>query len=433
MSLEHEPRACYKKKISSALGVSPQAVAKRAGKEGWRFEWIRGRGGRRKDFVIKTLPVDIRTALGAEAALEQAEKAREIGKGPIYKDANVMPSVAIAENNVIPVGSPMLTERQNQVALARVDLLRMYQAAKAEAKGKKQSVVEAGREWLAGYNTGLMHPGIFEALGKTSYPSVELWGRTYRTSDYDFESLAPDYGKRKGQRKVTEEEFNVCLSFALKPKLLISEAVRYAKKRLGNMGVDSPSSTSTLRRALEDYRTSHYDQWVFCREGEKALNDKCLPALERDKGVLDVGDVLVADGHTLNFQVLHPVSGKACRMTMVMWYDWASCMPVGWEIMPSENVQCIAAALRRAIITLGKIPKIAYLDNGKAFKAKVFTDVDIDFEELGFYGMFARLGIDTVFAWPYNAQSKPVERFFGTFAELERLMPTYSGTSIAET
>jgi putative transposase len=81
---------------------------------------------------------------------------------------------------------------------------------------------------------------------------------------------------------------------------------------------------------------------------------------------------------------------------------------------------------------LGKAPKVAYLDNGKAFKAKVFTDKNVDFEEAGFYGMFARLGIEAMFAWPYNAQSKVVERFFGTFNEVERLMPTYTGASIQD-
>jgi putative transposase len=106
-------------------------------------------------------------------------------------------------------------------------------------------------------------------------------------------------------------------------------------------------------------------------------------------------------------------------------------MPVGWEIMPTENTECISAALRRAIITLGKIPAVVYLDNGKAFKSKFFTDKNIDFESAGFRGLYARLGIETIFAWPYNAASKPIERFFGTFSEMERLMPTYSGTSIS--
>ncbi len=41
--------------------------------------------------------------------------------------------------------------------------------------------------------------------------------------------------------------------------------------------------------------------------------------------------------------------------------------------MMTENTQCIASALRNAILNLGLIPKVVYQDNGKAFKAKVFS------------------------------------------------------------
>jgi len=206
----------------------------------------------------------------------------------------------------------------------------------------------------------------------------------YRRCDYTV--LAPDWGNRKGRRKITDTEFNAVLSFALHPnRLRIAETTRLAKLSLKKRNVPFPSSEDTLRRALQDWIKTHYDQWIFCREGEKAHNDKCLPYLERDAGLLDVGEVLVADGHTLNFQILHPFTDKPVRMTAVVWYDWASAYPAGWEIMPTEKVQCVAAGLRRAILCLGKIPTAAYLDNGKAFKAKIFTDDSIDFEEAGFY------------------------------------------------
>ena len=331
------------------------------------------------------------------------------------------------------VGSPDLADWQNRIALARADLIRALLEEEARAKKENRSVVQAKKLYIKGYNTGQLLPGVFEILGPVALPTVYSWIKTFRAANYDYVAIAPQWGNRKGDRKVTDEEFNALLSFALHPnRLRITEAVRLTKVALVRRAASSPSSEATLRRAIEDWRAQNYDRWVFCREGEKSLNDKCLPYLERDAGLLDVGEVLVADGHMLNFQILHPFTGKPCRMAMILWYDWASAMPAGWEIMPTENVQCVAAGLRRAILSLGKVPRVAYLDNGKAFKAKVFTNQNIDFEEAGFYGMFARLGIETVFAWPYNAQSKPVERFFGTFNELERLMPTYTGASIQD-
>jgi len=103
---------------------------------------------------------------------------------------------------------------------------------------------------------------------------------------------------------------------------------------------------------------------------------------------------------------------------------------VGYEIMLEENTQCIASALRNSIINLDMIPKIVYQDNGRAFRAKYFTD-DKGFTELGFNGLYSKLGIETVFARPYNARAKVIERFFKEFQEeFEKLLPSYVGSNI---
>lgn len=209
-------------------------------------------------------------------------------------------------------------------------------------------------------------------------------------------------------------------------------AITVTKYILEQQGLPSPSSPATMRRAVEQFKSRHFDLWTFYREGEKALIDKVLPYIERDDKLLDVGDVLVADGHRCNFRVKNPWTGKPCRPLLVGFYDWKSRILCGWALAMEENVQVIAAALRRAIIRLGKTPKIVLLDNGKAFKSRVFTG-NIDLEQCGIRGMFARLDIKTVFAWPYNARSKPIERFFGEFSnQFERYMPSFSGASIAD-
>jgi len=181
------------------------------------------------------------------------------------------------------------------------------------------------------------------------------------------------------------------------------------------------------------------------REGEKAYHDKIEPYIKRDISKLEVGDVLIADGNVLNFQVINPFIGRPTRATLVGFLDWKSTALVGYEIMMSENTQCIASALRNAILNLGVIPKVVYQDNGKAFKAKYFHDKQgefmsrsltgakcdflakasknqhycqhVDFDESGFNGVYASLGIKSVFAKPYNARAKVIERFFKEFQE----------------
>ena len=168
----------------------------------------------------------------------------------------------------------------------------------------------------------------------------------------------------------------------------------------------------------------------MARDGEKALSDKVEPYIKRDASLLEVGDILVADGHKLAFQVINPFTGKPTRATLVGFLDWKTTALVGYEIMLEENTQCIASALRNSIINLDMIPKVVYQDNGRAFRAKYFTD-DRGFTELGFQGLYSKLGIETVFARPYNARAKVIERFFKEFQEgFEKLLPSYIGSSI---
>ena len=117
-------------------------------------------------------------------------------------------------------------------------------------------------------------------------------------------------------------------------------------------------------------------------------------------------------------------------MTLLLFFDGGSRYPLGWEVMATENVACISSAFRRACIRLGKFPRVVYLDNGKAFRARFFDGCK-DFEQAGFLGLYRDLGCEVIHAWPYHGQSKPVERFFGTMHELEELTPSYTGWDIA--
>ncbi len=280
------------------------------------------------------------------------------------------------------------------------------------------------------YNAGILLPEIYGELKSISRATLYNW---FAAADQDgVNGLIPQHG-RAGVSKISEHEKNLILTLLLhQNRLKTAYAITLAKNYLAKKRIESPSSPATLRRFVDQFKSEHYDIWVLRREGEKAHNDKVMPYAERDPNLLEVGEGLVADGHRLNFQVIHPITGKPCRAALVLFWDWRSSYPLGWEIMVEENIQCVASALRNAILTLGKIPKWIYLDNGKAFKAKIFTE-DIDFEDGELPGMFARLNINYHFAQPYNAQSKPIERIFGILNEqLERLLPSYTGASIED-
>ena len=318
-------------------------------------------------------------------------------------------------------------EKCKQIALARLDLIHKW----LEFRKKSTNKLQADYDFVKLHNTSNSH--LFTVLGKISRGSLHRW-KTMLNGTEDYTRLIPNYkyGSVNEYRTcLTDEEIKIFMRLLLHPnRLYIGKAIALTKYKLKEQGQSFIPADITFRRYAKWFKDNNYDKWVLARDGEKALSDKVEPYIKRDASLLDVGDILVADGHKLAFQVINPFTGKLCRATLVGFLDWKSTALVGYEIMLEENTQCIASALRNAIINLDMIPKIVYQDNGRAFRAKYFTD-DKGFGELGFYGLYAKLGIETVFARPYNARAKVIERFFKEFQEgFEKLMPSYVGSSI---
>ncbi|WP_169701606.1 Mu transposase C-terminal domain-containing protein [Desulfobulbus propionicus] len=309
-------------------------------------------------------------------------------------------------------------------------LLALYNRALATADWGDKT--QARVKFEQAYNSGLTWPHLYEQLGPVSWKTIESWSVKVRKHGNDCFFLADKRGAHlRGKCGLTEQQTEIFLRCVLRPnRPRISEAYRVAKAVMEQQGIDNTHSEATYRRWLHHWKERNHHLWVFSREGAKAWNDQCAMYIERDMNLLNVGDVIVADGHNLNFEIINPWTGKPQNhMTLILFYDMASNMPLGWEIMPTENTAAISSALRRAVLRLGKYPRVVYLDNGRAFKARFFKGSQ-NFDEAGYAGLYERMGCQTIYAWPYHGQSKTVERFFGSFAELERLVPGYTGTSI---
>ena len=330
---------------------------------------------------------------------------------------------------LIPVENKInfVSENAKMNALARVDIVTALMNIRTKYPTKK----EADDMFLDLYNSGMYLPQVFKFVGTISIGTLHRWVKAYE--NYGTKGLLP---QRKTNQlgeynsKLNDEMKKVFLTYLLHPnKFSIGKSISLTKHILEKRGYEDIPCNLTFRRFAEHFKKQNYSKWIIMREGEKAYHDKVEPYIERDISKLEVGDVLIADGHVLNFQVINPFTGRPTRATLVGFLDWKSTALVGYEIMMTENTQCIASALRNAILNLGVIPKVVYQDNGKAFKAKYFQH--IDFDESGFNGVYASLGIKSVFAKPYNARAKVIERFFREFQEeFEKMMISYCGSSI---
>lgn len=318
-------------------------------------------------------------------------------------------------------------EKSKKIALARLDLLNRWK----EFRRKSNNKLQADYDFVNLHNTSNSH--LFDILGEISRGTLHRWKNILNGTE-DYIKLIPQYRYAKVDEYRTclsDEEIKIFMGLLLHPnRLCIGKAIVLTKYELQQQGQSYIPADITFRKYANWFKKNNYDKWVLARDGEKALSDKVEPYIKRDASLLEVGNILVADGHVLNFNVINPFTGKPTRATLVGFLDWKSTALVGYEIMLEENTQCIASALRNSIINLDIIPKIIYQDNGRAFRAKYFTD-DKGFTELGFNGLYSKLGIETVFARPYNARAKVIERFFKEFQEgFEKLLPSYVGSSV---
>ena len=320
-------------------------------------------------------------------------------------------------------------DKAKVIALARLDLLNLW---KKERKNQ-QNKTQFDTDFLGAYNAQVLYPEIYAKLGKVSIGTLQRWKRILGNSN-NYERLIPNYHYEDYSRTcLTDYEKQIFLKLLLHPnKFSIGKAISLTQYVLKTQGAEYIPAPPTFRRFANWYKSTYFDKWTLLRDGEKALKEEVIPHIKRDISKIEVGEVLVADGKRLNFQVINPFTGKPCRATLIGFLDWKSTVLVGYEIMIEENTQNIASALRNAILNLGKIPKFVYLDNGRAFRSKYFVGKYKDgLEQYGFKGVYEKLGITTVFANPYNARAKVIERFFLEMQEsFEKLLPSYIGTNI---
>lgn len=242
----------------------------------------------------------------------------------------------------------------------------------------------------------------------------------------------PDWVKRKAAQLFLREA-----------RTSISALYRYhIEPEARREGLPLPSYSS-VRRYLQSIPRAAQ---IRCREGEKALDDRVTPSIRRDRTNMHSMDVIVSDHHQLDVACQFLVDGewRVCFPWLTTWYDDCASMPLSWVLRPeAPNSQTISHTLRQAILTYG-LPKAVHIDNGKDYRAKIFRgehgrfkleekaiENDVDRSMIG--GIYESLGIRVMYALPYNAKSKSIERWHQTIRrEFSSEMRGYRGKNILE-
>ncbi|MDH5297646.1 MAG: hypothetical protein OEV91_01350, partial [Desulfobulbaceae bacterium] len=336
------PSATYSPKELLALQLSclpgtDRGVQLRAEREQWTFTWEKVRGGASKRYLFDLLPGDVRNAILDQERIDALVPASHEARPATPTD--------------------LLPEIQLRKAQYKADLLRLYMQALAAAPWGGKN--EARDGFMAAYNSGIAYPTLFAELGELAWKTIEGWKKRLERHRGDTLHLADRRGyHKKGYSSLATQQTDILLRCVLHPnRPHVAEAIRLARSVMATRQVATDFSDATARSWINDWASTNHHIWTWMREGAKAWNDKCAYYIERDYSLIGVGDILVADGHNLNFEILNPWTGKPQRMTLILFMDMLSNMPLGWEIMPTENTQAISSALRRAIIALGKMPR----------------------------------------------------------------------------
>ena len=408
------------------LRITSRAVKKNCKSGKYVTDMVRANGGLQYRIALSSLP----------------ESAQMVWR----EQHGLAPERDLVEDDQEVPSFESMPAKASEEARLKFDVIRLYQEAISGAKhGQKLAAKEAFEQR---FNAGEW-PVLLEKIGPISWKSIDThWLPKLKEAGGRPSSLAPQYKYTRTVRSVvgiSALQAQIVLGYYQNPNALkISEIVRRTNRKLHQMGQEQVTD-SRVRRFIKEYTADHGSSVVMARQGEKAYEDTCAPWIKRNPDMILPGDLLVADGHVLNFTVQDPLRRKARRMTLIFHEDFRSKAVVGWEIMPTESTQAIAASLRRSMLWMGYlltgdedtalVPRSMLLDNGKAFKSKYFAGLPGTLEESGVAGLFEELrpyGFSGVqFARAYHGQTKPVERTFGMFGELERGAASYTGTSIA--
>jgi putative transposase len=414
---ENKNKLISLKQLADLSEVSYAGIRKRVSRKKYTtYQFINGQGY--VDVKDPEIPDSVRLKFQSISENNKLIPASETSVA-LYKSQNTQsPSNELSQDNL-----------KHAIAAAR--LVNHFSEFKnrTEFIGKKHV---GEKKFISAYLNGAF-PDIYEIIGKKSVKTLKNYETKYLNSGKDFRSLSPQYKSRKAS-SITPEESEVLIKLLLNPnKPLHSEVVRQAQNFFEVKRFSNIKSYPTYKRWLNEWAKNNYSDYVFYRHGEKGLDDLVLPYLERDWNKIEVGELLIFDGHVNNFQIINcfpnkegNVSGKPVRMMTIGAMDGRSQFLSGYEIGPSENIKAITSALRRAILQMGMVPKAVYIDNGKAFLAKYFRSEDWETIE----SLFNRLQIKTIIATKYHAQSKNIEPLWKWMGELERMVPTYVGTSI---
>jgi hypothetical protein len=406
-------------------GLTPQAIRKTcASKPGFARKNREG-GGSEWEVLLAALP-EAAQGLYWQRALAARTSPEAQHEAAVRSNQEILDRARRASAAGRPVGKlklnpvPIIDQAEREALWAR------YELAPAGTKAKAQRRLEIVLAYDELERTGVAKKEIERSLreryAKEASPPT-LWRLREAVRGQDrglwLPLLLPRWTGRSAKAEFSEagwrwilSEWGITSRPALKPIWIRAREMAAAE------GWTIPSLDAVQRR-IE--LLPHWMK-VYLREGREALAS-LYPCQERAYDQ-PVHALWGCDGRKHDLMVVWE-DGSVSRPILVVWLENRTRYPLSWRFTKSETAEVFALTFKAAAERTGALPEKVLLDNGRGFASKMLTGgipnrYRFKARDDDPLGVFPALGIEVGWAMPDHGQSKPIESFWRTFAEMDK-------------
>ncbi|MHB9292657.1 hypothetical protein Holit_01759 [Hollandina sp. SP2] len=407
--------------IAILSGCSKSTSIRDAQREGWPYRSYAVRGGQERRYHIKDLPEDIQAAYAVSLNLTLDALQTQLKPPPKVSVKATIDGYKGRSKEEKPIKTlNQCTEAEREIARNRQKIIDAYSNSGLSVK-----------RFIELYNDNLAVPDIKERLERWGHIGstavfYQNWLRRYQ--QFGLAGLVPQYKKRGLGASLSQDVKDLLEYLYLDTNQPgVADVVRHIQQVYGHEEV----SEITARRYLMSIPQAVRVVW---RKGAAAL-ETVQPSIQRDYTLYKPMEIIVGDYMTQDFMLRY--NDKVCRAKVVAFMDMRTRAIVGWSLQLTANSTGVAIALQKCFDRYG-LPEYIYFDNGREFKNhflcgdvwKTRSSV-IDAEDIGRnIGVVVEAGVKLIFANPYNAKAKPIERFWRTLHDaFDRWQPSYVGSN----
>jgi len=254
---------------------------------------------------------------------------------------------------------------------------------------------------------------------------------------YEAEGLAglfPNYGKQDNAAEIKPEWLAYFKQLYMKEGGPSKQTVWLSV--VGKFKADPktfPTAKTFMRRLLQH---EGKNRMLRARIGANKWYRYHSPYCDRDYSGIKAGECWVSDHAQIDVGVRLP-NKSTCYPWVTAWRDFKSGKMLAYFIHPAApNADHIFHSFYLAARKFG-LPKMVYLDNGKDYRCRDFAGGRQDRHKVSLTvshrSTIAALGIEVIFAKPYNARTKPIERDFLKIKDtMSRMFPEFRGGNTQE-